>query len=179
MIASLTATSSQSEQKKITIMVIVVVGVFLVCNTLECIWWILHILEVKMPQIFYCTSIFTKMLNSSGNVIIYATFGKKFRDSFSELFCGSCQSQEDKSEVHIPLKALQKNVQSETMETALKSSSAWVIPSLKCTFFLKYRKVASSNKSRLEAHEGFSDCIWRRFFILMYCDLLTKSWFPN
>ena len=123
-IASLTATSSQSEQKKITIMVIVVVGVFLVCNTLDCIWWILHILEVKMPQIFYCTSIFTKMLNSSGNVIIYATFGKKFRDSFSEIFCGRCQSQEDKTDVHIPLKALQKKVQSETMETALKSSSA-------------------------------------------------------
>ena len=36
-----------------------------------------------------------------------------------------------------------------------------------------------SNKSHLEAHEGFSDCFWRGFFILMYCDLLTKSWFPK
>ena len=124
MIASLTATSSQSEHKKITIMVIVVVGVFLVCNTLDCIWWILHISKVKMPQMFYCTSIFTKMLNSSCNVIIYATFGKKFRDSFSEIFCGRCQSQEDKTVEHIPLKTLQKKVQTETQESASKSTSA-------------------------------------------------------
>ena len=25
----------------------------------------------------------------------------------------------------------------------------------------------------------FSDCIWRVFLVLMYCDLLTKKWFPN
>ena len=26
---------------------------------------------------------------------------------------------------------------------------------------------------------GFSDCLWRKIFILIYCNLLTKSWFPN
>ena len=125
MIASLTTTSSQSEQKKITIMIIVVVGVFLVCNTFDCIWWILYSLKVKLPDMFFCVSIFTKMLNSSVNVIIYASFGKKFRDSFSELFCTRCQTQEDKTVVHIPLKTLQKIVQAET-EESLKTSSARV-----------------------------------------------------
>ena len=127
MIASLTTTSSQSEQKKITIMIIVVVGVFLVCNIFDCIWWILDSLKVKLPDMFYCVSIFTEMLNSSVNVIIYATFGKKFRDSFSELFCTRCQTQEDKTVVHITLKTLQKKFQRETEESALKSSSAWVL----------------------------------------------------
>ena len=125
MIASLTTTSSQSEQKKITIMIIVVVGVFLVCNTFDCIWWILYSLKVELPDMFYCVSIFTKMLNSSVNVIIYASFGKKFRDSFSELFCTRCQTQEDKTVVHIQLKTLQKKVQAET-EESLKTSSARV-----------------------------------------------------
>ena len=26
---------------------------------------------------------------------------------------------------------------------------------------------------------AFSNCLWRGFSMLMYCDLLTKSWFPN
>ena len=41
-----------------------------------------------------------------------------------------------------------------------------------------YRKVASSKTSRSEIH-AFSDCLWRGFLIYMYCELLTKSWFPN
>ena len=36
-----------------------------------------------------------------------------------------------------------------------------------------------SIKSRLEAHAGFSDCLPRGFSILIYSDLLTKSWLPN
>ena len=60
----------------------------------------------------------------------------------------------------------------------------WGIPSHLCSrhvfFFLcNYRKIASSNTSCLEAHAGFSDCLWRGLFILMYYDLLTKSWFFN
>ena len=43
-----------------------------------------------------------------------------------------------------------------------------------------YRKVASSNTSGLEANAGFFRLlIWMGFSILMYCDLLTKSWFPK
>ena len=27
--------------------------------------------------------------------------------------------------------------------------------------------------------QAFSDCLWRGFAVLIYCDLLAKSWFPN
>ena len=27
--------------------------------------------------------------------------------------------------------------------------------------------------------QAFSDCLWRRFLVLMYCDLFKKKWFPN
>ena len=40
-----------------------------------------------------------------------------------------------------------------------------------------YRVIASANTSRLEAHPAFSDCLWRGFLMLMYCDHLRKSWF--
>ena len=41
-----------------------------------------------------------------------------------------------------------------------------------------YCKVPSSNKSRLYM-KAFSGCLWRWFMVLIYFDLLTKSWFPN
>jgi hypothetical protein len=37
-----------------------------------------------------------------------------------------------------------------------------------------YRKVPSSNMSRLESQQAFSDCLWMGFLILMYCDVLIK-----
>ena len=42
-----------------------------------------------------------------------------------------------------------------------------------------YCKVTSSKMTFFEALAGFSFCLWRGFLILMYCDLLTNSWFPN
>ena len=41
------------------------------------------------------------------------------------------------------------------------------------------RRLFSSNTSRLEAHTGFFRLPMKGIFILMYCDLLTKNWFPN
>ena len=38
--------------------------------------------------------------------------------------------------------------------------------------FDPYRKVVSSNTCRLEAYEAFLDCLWRGFAILMYSNLL-------
>ena len=40
--------------------------------------------------------------------------------------------------------------------------------------FLKYRVVASSNTSRLEAHPGIFRLLMKGIFDVMYCDLLTK-----
>ena len=31
----------------------------------------------------------------------------------------------------------------------------------------------------LKYMQTFSKCLWRGFLTFMYCDLLTKSWFPN
>ena len=31
----------------------------------------------------------------------------------------------------------------------------------------------------LKQTQDFSDCLWREFSILRYCNILTKSWFPN
>ena len=47
---------------------------------------------------------------------------------------------------------------------------------LRCTFFGEWKNSCSSKFVQLGA---FSDCLWRGLLILMYCDLLTKSWFPN
>ena len=44
---------------------------------------------------------------------------------------------------------------------------------------LPYHKVASSYTSCLKAQAGFLNFLWRGFLILMYCDLLTKFWFPS
>ena len=42
-----------------------------------------------------------------------------------------------------------------------------------------YRKVASSNTSRLGAHEGFFDCLWRGFLILCTVTFWQKVNFLN
>ena len=46
--------------------------------------------------------------------------------------------------------------------------------------YLMYRKVASSTTSRFRSTcRLFQIAYERGFLILMYCDLLRKSWFPN
>ena len=47
--------------------------------------------KVVPPPIWKCLSIFTEMLNSCVNVVIYASFGKQFRKTFFEIFCSPCQ----------------------------------------------------------------------------------------
>ena len=43
----------------------------------------------------------------------------------------------------------------------------------------KYRIVASTSPSCFEAHAGLFRLLIKGILILMYCDLLTKSWFSN
>ena len=46
-------------------------------------------------------------------------------------------------------------------------------------------KTMNTVKSQVQTHlvwkhmQTFSDCLWRGFLILIYCDFSTKSWFPN
>ena len=47
--------------------------------------------KVVPSPLWVCLSIFTEMLNSCVNVVIYASFGKQFRKTFFEIFCSPCQ----------------------------------------------------------------------------------------
>ena len=79
-----------SKERKLTLMVITVVSVFLLCNITDLIWWIWKtVAGNEPPEILLCVSVFTEMLHSCVNVIIYASFGK-FKQQFYELFCKPC-----------------------------------------------------------------------------------------
>ena len=72
-------------------MALFIVGVFLICNIAECIWWLVHhTAEVKegyADDVFTCLTNFSQVFNSSINVIIYSIFGKAFRENFLGFFC--------------------------------------------------------------------------------------------
>ena len=67
-----------------------------------------------------------------------------------------------------------RRVQSDFGEVSFLFWPKGSLPSLRT-----YHKVASSNTSRLEAHACFFKLLMKGILILMYCDLLTKGWFPN
>jgi hypothetical protein len=115
--------ADMSQQRRLTIMVIVVVTVFLVCNIADFIWWISKTTTGENPaDILTCTSIFTEMFNSCVNVIIYATFGKQFRKKFFELFCSPCERYDSEISSEIPLNT---NVTAKTnLSTSTPASEA-------------------------------------------------------
>ena len=71
-------------------MVIVVVGVFLLSNTLNFIYWNVKDTELGQNVIFICVTDFALLLSPSMNIVIYAIFNTKFRIKFFELFCSAC-----------------------------------------------------------------------------------------
>ena len=76
------------------IMLMVFVGVFVICNIFTNVFWVLfyHGREATKSSIPYLWSIslLLETLNSSVNVIIYATFNQKFRKMFVKIFCSCC-----------------------------------------------------------------------------------------
>ena len=111
--------SDDSQERKLTIIIIVIVGVFFLCNITDCVWWIFK----SKSNTFICFSVFTHTLNCSVNVVIYASFGKKFQQTFFELFCTKFQEEQVKKErsvagTPIPLRTTitrKTTMQSETM----------------------------------------------------------------
>ena len=91
MIHSHPSSSEKSQTRKVTIMVVILVGVFVSCNILDFIWWMLKTFksDFNPPGVFTCLSDFSETLSASVNVIIYSTFGEKFRKTFASLFCPS------------------------------------------------------------------------------------------
>ena len=70
-------------------MLLMVVFVFFICNLLALLVNVLELLDfhelvMKLGNISNCLVI----INSSGNILIYCTFGKKFRTVFMQIFFG-------------------------------------------------------------------------------------------
>jgi hypothetical protein len=80
-------TSTQKRELGLATMILVVVLIFLACNTLALIVNILEIYSV--PAINYLTPVsnLLVMINSSGNFVIYCIFGQKFQKILMGLVC--------------------------------------------------------------------------------------------
>jgi len=76
-------------RRRVTKMSLFLVGVFLMCNIVDIVWWLLRRWEKELPPILTCSAELAETLNSSVNVIIYSIFGKAFREKFVTLFCPS------------------------------------------------------------------------------------------
>ena len=79
----------------------VLVTVFVICNSFYSIYFILRGLKIisskaTVSQYLYPTACVFTVLNSSVNVIIYGIFDMKFRRVFVSLFCGICFPQKSK-----------------------------------------------------------------------------------
>ena len=89
---------NQRQDRKMALMMMTIVIVFVTCNIFSTLVWILffNFKEVCKFTIAYLwsTSVLLETLNSSVNVIIYAVFNKKFRILFVEMFCSCFRKKE-------------------------------------------------------------------------------------
>ena len=102
---STTSASKQLQMKRqalefrITMMTVVIVVIFMVCNSFESLLFILHSQDLLYRNIVedYLRPICDVLMifNSSVNVIIYGTVSSQFRAAFYEMF--SCLQTEKKS----------------------------------------------------------------------------------
>ena len=111
---------SQSMESRITKMSIIIVIIFVVCNSFESILFILHSQEILRRDVVqdYLRSIGDVLMvfNSSVNAIIYGAVSSQFRATFLQIFC--CKGEEkkrhisktDSSNVVIPSLKLSRNM---------------------------------------------------------------------
>ena len=89
----------QAMEFRITMMTVVIVVIFMVCNSFESLLFILHSQDLLYRNIVedYLRPICDVLMifNSSVNVIIYGTVSSQFRAAFYEMF--SCLRTEKKS----------------------------------------------------------------------------------
>ena len=80
----------RKEENQMVITMTVIVVVFITCNIFGTVVWLLftYNLDLCRATISYLwsTSLFLETVNSSINVIIYATLSRKFRKIFVQLF---------------------------------------------------------------------------------------------
>ena len=91
----------QSMEAKITKMSIIIVIIFVVCNSFESILFILHSQEILRRDVVqdYLRSIGDVLMvfNSSVNAIIYGAVSSQFRATFLQMFC--CKGEEKKRNI--------------------------------------------------------------------------------
>ena len=91
----------QSMEAKITKMSIIIVIIFVVCNSFESILFILHSQEILRRDVIqdYLRSIGDVLMvfNSSVNAIIYGAVSSQFRATFLQMFC--CKGEENKRNI--------------------------------------------------------------------------------
>ena len=92
---------SQSMESRITKMSIIIVIIFVVCNSFESILFILHSQEILQRDVVqdYLRSIGDVLMvfNSSVNAIIYGAVSSQFRATFLQIFCCRCTYEENKT----------------------------------------------------------------------------------
>ena len=111
----------RQKRRRITKMSLFLVGVFLICNITDCMWWLIRQNVENIDPIFTCSTDFAETLNSSVNVIIYSIFGKTFREKlgiqkFATVFCRSTNEQGGKNK--------QENKKTNTMRSTLYTETA-------------------------------------------------------
>ena len=93
----------------------------------DCVWWIFESENTTL----ICFSVFSHTLNCCVNVIIYASFGKKFQQTFYELFCTKFQEEQVAKErsvagTPIPLRTTITRKITMQSETMANTSPAWL-----------------------------------------------------
>ena len=97
-ITRLNPTNLNFDEKKMTIMSLVLVLVFVNCNSFYCLYYLLRGQKVMtktdpLSRYLYSTAYVLTVLNSSVNVIIYGILDMKFWKSFLSLFGPSVPQQ--------------------------------------------------------------------------------------
>jgi hypothetical protein len=87
------AAISGKERKdiRLSIMLMVIVLVFLICNTPELVWIILMVFGQANEKVTQLSNVLL-VSNSAVNFIIYCIFGSRFREIFCKVFCCSSNS---------------------------------------------------------------------------------------
>ena len=99
--ASLITRKPKRHEKRLTIMMMVIVLVFGICNSFYGAYYIFRdqklVCDIQKTYLYPTACVFL-VLNSSVNVLIYRTFNKKFKSVFNSLYLPCINQGEDFSQ---------------------------------------------------------------------------------
>ena len=79
--------TQEKKEHNLATMFLVVVLVFFICNMLPLVVNILEVVEKTNQKLIQVSNLLVN-INSSVNILIYCTFGNKFKTVFMQIFCG-------------------------------------------------------------------------------------------